>query len=247
MTCTSDDFVHWTEPQWLDFGDAPLEHLYTNAITPYHRAPHILLGFPMRFVEDRKKVAEHPYPGVSDGVFMTSRDGVRWRRWLEAFLRPGPQREHWWQRNNMIAWGILVTRSDVPGTPDELSLYASENYYVGPCRLRRFTLRMDGFASVHAPYSGGEFTTKPLIFQGRELVLNYSTSAAGSIKVELQDPDGRPIPNFGLEECEEIYGDEIEGMVSWRGGPDLGRLSGRPVRLRFAMKDADLLSLGFGF
>ena len=247
MTCTSDDFVHWTEPQWLDFGDAPLEHLYTNAITPYHRAPHILLGFPMRFVEDRKKVAEHPYPGVSDGVFMTSRDGVRWRRWLEAFLRPGQQKERWWQRNNMIAWGILVTRSDVPGTPDELSLYASENYYVGPCRLRRFTLRMDGFASVHAPYSGGEFTTKPLIFQGRELVLNYSTSAAGSIKVELQDPDGRPIPNFGLEECEEIYGDEIEGMVSWRGGPDLGRLSGRPVRLRFAMEDANIYSLRFRF
>ena len=32
---------------------------------------------------------------------------------------------------------------------------------------------------------GGELITKPLIFAGRELTLNDSASAAGSIQVEL--------------------------------------------------------------
>ncbi len=88
MTCSSDDFVHWSEPQWIDFGAASPEHLYTNQITPYHRAPHILVGFPKRFMPGRATV-EHDYNGVSDGVFMSSRDGLHFKRWTEAFIRPG--------------------------------------------------------------------------------------------------------------------------------------------------------------
>ncbi|MBC7289373.1 MAG: hypothetical protein H5T86_15295, partial [Armatimonadetes bacterium] len=51
LTATSPDFINWDDEkqQWLDYGDAPKEHLYTNAIQPYFRAPHILLGFPNRF------------------------------------------------------------------------------------------------------------------------------------------------------------------------------------------------------
>ena len=82
MTCTSKDFIHWTEPQWIDFGETPREHLYTNAITPYFRAPHIFLGFPKRFLPSRRSNF-HPNPGISDGVFMSSRDGLHWGRWKE--------------------------------------------------------------------------------------------------------------------------------------------------------------------
>jgi len=79
MTCTSTDFIHWTEPVWLEYPGALVEHLYTNQITPYYRAPHIFMGFPKRFVPSRK-VLEHRYSGVSDGVFMTSHDGLRFNR-----------------------------------------------------------------------------------------------------------------------------------------------------------------------
>lgn len=246
MTCTSQDFIHWTEPQLLDFGDAPLEHLYTNAVKPYYRAPHILLGFPKRFVPSRKKLSDDPYTGVSDGVFMSSRDGLRWHRWLEAFIRPGLQRERWWQRNNMTAWGILVTRSDIPDMPDELSFYSSEAYYSPENRLRRYTLRIDGFVSVHASYSGGEFLTRPLTYEGKNLIINYSTSAAGSIRVEITDSNSQPIPGFSMGDCPEIYGDEIERMVEWSNSmSDLSALAGQVIRLRFMLKDADLYSLRF--
>ena len=57
--------------------------------------------------------------------------------------------------------------------------------------------------------------------------------------------EGSPVPGFSLAECREIIGDEIERPVTWEGRPDLGQLSGKPVRLRFVMKDADLYSLRF--
>ncbi len=245
MTCTSQDFIHWTKPQWIDQGDAPFEHLYTNATIPYFRAPHIFMAFPGRFMPSRKKLPEHPYPGVSDGVFMTSRDGLHWHRWLEAFVRPGLQVERWWQRNNYTAWGILVTKAQIAGLPDELSLYLNENYYLDGNRLRRFSLRMDGFVSVHACYAGGEFVTRPLIFNGKSLAINYSTSAAGSVRVEVIDDNGKPVQGLSLDDCHEIYGDEIEKAVEWKSGSDLSQLAGKTIRLRFVLKDADLYSLRF--
>jgi hypothetical protein len=80
---------------------------------------------------------------------------------------------------------------------------------------------------------------------GKELVINFSTSAAGSIRVEIQDGQGKPIDGFSLAESPEIYGDEIERIVIWEGGSDLGKLAGKPVRLRFVLKDADLFSIRF--
>ena len=266
MTSTSQDFLHWTKPVWLDYGDAPKEHLYTNAVTAYPRAPHIFMGFPKRFVPSRD-LGIHPFPGVSDGVFMTSRDGLHWHRWGEALIRPGLQQSRWVNRNNMTAWGIVQTKSSIPDTPDELSVYSTEGYYVGPCNLRRFTVRLDGFVSVNAPGAGGEFTTQPLVFdddpgvmgparkQGVllgengpaevELVLNYSTSAAGSLRCEIRVEAGDPIPGYTLDDCDEVFGDHIERAVTWHGGSELKQFVGVPVRLRFVMRDADLYALQF--
>lgn len=242
MTATSDDYRNWTEPDWIDQGSAPREHLYTNAITPYFRAPHLFLGFPKRFAPTRQFV-DHPHTGVSDGVFMTSRDGIHWHRWPEAFLRPGLQPERWVTRNKMTAWGLVQTGADVSGVPDEISLYSSEGYYVKECRLRRFTLRQDGFVSVYAPHSGAELTTKPLVFDGAQLVINFSTSAVGSVRVEIQDADGQPLPGFTLDDLGEVYCDAIEQLVRLSAGADVSNLAGEPVRLRFVLHDADLYSL----
>ena len=75
--------------------------------------------------------------------------------------------------------------------------------------------------------------------------VNYSTSAAGSVQVELQDPQGVALRGFALADCHEIYGDQIERVVAWKGNPDLSKLAGAPVRLRFLLKDADLYSIQF--
>jgi len=164
MTCTSSDFVHWTEPEWIEFTDSRNEHLYTNQTIAYPRAPHIFMAFPKRFLPKRNP-ALHRYPGTSDIVFMTSRDGRTFHRRGEAFIRPGLQQERWVNRNNFVAWGIVETATKLTGAAPDLSFYSIEGYYTGDdCRLRRYTLRPDGFVSVNAQYSGGELLTKPLTF-----------------------------------------------------------------------------------
>src|SRR5690606_28651130 len=119
------------------------------------------------------------------------------------------------------------------------------NYGQPTHHLERQVLRVDGFSSVNAPYEGGEMHTRPLVFDGRELVLNYATSAAGGVRVELQDPDGQPLPGFALEDSDGIVGDEFERIFTWKGSGDVSALAGQPVRIRFALKDADLYALRF--
>ena len=95
------------------------------------------------------------------------------------------------------------------------------------------------------PYDGGEVVTHPLTFSGRELTINFATSAAGSVRVEMQDADGEPLEGLAAADCDEIIGDQIERTVRWRQGSDLSALAGRPIRLRFLLQDADLYSLKF--
>lgn len=239
LRSTSKDFVTWTKPEWLVYTGAPSEHLYTNAIIQYPRAPHIYVGFPKRFLEGRKVVESHPVPGASDGVFMSSRDGLNFYRWPEAFMRPGTDPKNWTDRNIMAAWGIFEL------TPGEVSIYYSQHYRHPTAHMVRATVRTDGFVSVNAGYGGGEFVTKPLTFEGKELVINYSTSAPGQVQVEVQDASGQAFPGFTLDDCPPIYGDEIERVVEWKGGSDLSSLAGKPIKLRVRMKDADLYSVRF--
>ncbi|MDZ4286852.1 MAG: kelch repeat-containing protein, partial [Prosthecobacter sp.] len=241
QSSTSTDFLQWSDGVINHYAkDVPVEHFYTSATVPCPGAPHLLLSFPKRFIPARKKVLDHEFPGVSDAVFMSSRDGVNWdRTFLEAWLRPGPDSKNWTDRNSMTAAGIVET------APDEWSLYVSEHYRSPDNRLRRVTVRKQGFASMHADARGGEFVTKSLRIGGDKLILNYATSAAGSIQVEIQDEDGKPLPGFTLADMPELYGDELEAPVTWKAGSDLSALKGKTVRLRFIMKDADLFALRF--
>ena len=234
---TSQDFVQWTKPKWLDYGDAPQEHLYTNQIQPYYRAPHIYIGFPTRYIPNRGSLTE--------GLFMSSRDGLTFHRWEEALIRPGQNKDKWYNRSNYIWLGMVETESTIPGVGKELSIYSNESYYKGEgTSTRRYTFRIDGFVSVHASFKGGEVITNPIIFAGNRLAVNYSTSAAGSLRVEIQDAKGMPIEGYSMTDCQEIYGDEIEHVVKWNGY-NVGKLAGKSIRLRFALKDADLYAFGF--
>jgi len=233
MTCTSSDFLHWTEPVFLAYSGAPKEHLYTNAIQPYDRAPHILLGFPTRFL---------PTPAEQvEPTFMASRDGRTFHRWTEALIPVTAPENRDGNRSNYMTWGLVR----LPGSDKEYSVYATEAYYRGPAgRLRRFTYRVDGFVSVRASQRG-ELVTKPLVFEGNKLVVNFATKDQGHVRVEVQDADGKPVEGLALADCPAIRGDAIAHTVQWKSGPDVGRLAGKPVRLRFELADADLFAFQF--
>jgi hypothetical protein len=173
---------------------------------------------------------------------MTSRDGLSFRyRGDSPVIPKDAPKDRGGNRGNYMEWGL------VPTGDKEFSVYASEGYSdVGESRLRRFTYRTDGFASVRSLKKGGELLTKALLFSGQKLAVNFSTlSDGGRILVELQDTQGVRIPGFELENCDPLTGDKIHHLVTWGGRPSLPELTGKPVRLRFVMRGADAYSIKF--
>jgi hypothetical protein len=75
--------------------------------------------------------------------------------------------------------------------------------------------------------------------------LNFSTSAAGTIKVELQSETGRPIDGFTLDDADETFGDELDRTVTWNRSPDVSSLAGKAIRLRITLSDGDLYAFKF--
>lgn len=247
---TSDDFLNWAAPTEMTFGDAPPEHLYTNQTHPYFRAPHIYIALAARFMPGRQVLSDDEaralgvdpgyYKDCADAVLLTSRGGASYdRTFLEAFLRPGLGVENWVSRNNYPVLNTVRTGKD------ELSFYTVSNYGQPGTHIRRYSLGLDRFASINAPYAGGEAVTKLFTFTGSRLLLNFSTSAPGGIRVEIQDDAGRPIPGFMLDDSVEVIGDQIEREVRWKNSPSLAALANKPVRLRLALKDADVFALQF--
>lgn len=245
-TATSGDFSKWeneadltypgkADPDGLDYADKV--QLYTNAILPYFRAPQLLIGFPTQFIQKGKQNPPKFYQ--TQPLFMSSRDGVEFERWDEPIIPTTAPKDRDGNRGNYMAWGLL----QLPGKPDEMSVYATEaGNDRGPTRIRRFAYRLDGFVSVRAGAEGGELLTKTLLSSGTELTLNYRAAPGGSVRVELQDGEGKPIQGFRLVDCQPLTGDSVNTVVKWKGNPTLKtRPSG--IKARFVLQDADLFSM----
>jgi len=237
----SKDFLHWTPPVPNRYRDRLGEtQLYTNATILCPDAAQLYLAFPNRYVQHRRFKPEHLHPGVNDALFMCSRDGVTWTRFSEPWVRPGLDPHNWTDRNNYPVWGLVRT------SPTEWSLYITEHYRndVLPGRIRRLSIRPHGFVSVHTDGRGGGFLSRPLTFGPGELRINFATSAAGWIRVGVVDAAGREIPGYGLNDMDEIYGDDLDRTVRWRNGKSLGSLAkGATHRLLVSLEEADLFAL----
>lgn len=198
---------------------------------------------------------------LTDSLFMSSRDGRDFDRWNEAFIRPGLRtKENWFYGDNYINYGIVTTPPEIIGAPEELSFYVSEGsradriYNSDGNRVdrsedidkafRRYTLRIDGFVSLNAGARGGGCVTRPITFSGQRLVLNFAASAAGRVRVEVQDKHASPVPGFELENCVDVLGDDLKREVTWPDA-DISRMSGVPIRLRFDLIDADIYAFQF--
>ena len=253
----SDDFKNWSTPVQLHFGNRDDHPLYTNVIQKYHRADHMFIGFPSRYVEKkqwtanfdqlagaemrRRRMQVHPRYGltVTDCLFMSSRSGTTWDRWDEAFMRPGPERHFNWVYGDCYpAVGLIETASALPHAPKELSMYAYDNHWaMKPTHLRRYRIRIDGFVSLRGKYKPARVVLKPLVFEGRKLSINFSTSAAGSVSIEIR---GRAKTIHSVE----LFGDSLDRSVAFEDG-DVASLAGEPVEMEITLRDADLYSLKF--
>ncbi len=240
MRCTSKDFLNWDKIEPIEYGEprrAWIHSLYTSGLKPYGRAPHIYLGFPLRMA-DRRPFYGGSF-GMSETAFMYSRDTKNFTLIDEPFLRPGREQRNWTKHGNMIAWGMLQTADD------ELSFYYMQHDHQPDTHLRRGTIRLDGFRSLHAGrFPGGVAITKPLVFNGDRLEINASTGAGGGVRVGFMDAETMK-PIKGFEESSEFYGDQIQHFMHFGKRRDISSMAGRRIRLKLSMYGADLYSLKF--
>lgn len=233
QTSTTDDFAQWPEPEFLQYPGAPKQHLYTNAIQPYFRAPHIFIGFPTRYLPDEGQRVEP--------ILMTSRDGVTFHRWNDPVIPESAPEDRAGNRSNYMAWGMVQT----PGRLSEISVYATEAYYQGPdTRLRRFTYQTDAFVALRFGEEGGQCATRPIQFSGATLELSLMTPPFGSLHVALLSEDGNPIPGYEQDTTSPFMGGSIQHKIHWRAG-SLEALAGTPIRVQFEGAKTEIYGFRF--
>lgn len=245
----SEDFVNWTKPERINFGESEDIPLYTNCVSKYERAPHMYIGFPTRYMERKewtksfdvlsgreerikrmKTLSKREGLAITDCAFMCSRDGFNFKRYDEAFLKSGIENDHNWFYGDCYIVKGFVQKDSV------LWMYCPEStgeYSV----IRRYELRTDGFVSLRAGGTEKVLKTKPFIFEGDTLLANISTSARGYAYFTIEDMDGNRI-----ESC-EMFGDSIEKPIGFE--EDLSTFSGKEVTMTVRMYDADLYSVQF--
>jgi len=66
------------------------------------------------------------------------------------------------------------------------------------------------------------------------------------VLVEVIDAgSGEPIEGYTKDDCVPAIIDSIDERVQWRGGRDLTEMTGKTVRLRFHLWQAELYSFWF--
>jgi hypothetical protein len=243
---------------------------YTNGTIKYPWAQEAYYMFPTAYLHyiGGGLMSEFPERGpINDGVlhtqFAASRDGIKWHRFgRRPFVDLGMKGD-FDSKGARIAYGVVPSRD---GRQMYMYYWGSDHTHgwgrddnnkrllrdagLAPHQdvnvVSRLVLRRDGFISARAAYTGGEFTTPPLRFGGRELVLNVDTSATGMVRCALLDADGHAISGYGLDDCDLIHTtNEINRVVRWKGNADVSSLADRPVRLRIAFRDADVYAFQF--
>jgi len=254
----SDDFRVWTEPELICFDDGKDYPLYTNNVMRYPRAPHVLIGFPVRYCERQEWTRNNDQMGsssvkkeamtqiqkreglaVTDCIFMCSHDGKTWHRYNEAFLTPGYETEHNW------VYGDCYGAYDLIDSGREVYYMYTNDWHRSkghPKPLNRYEIRKDGFACYMADGEERVLVTKPLVYEGNDLHINFTTSAYGYIYVDVLDEEGNPLSD---KKSFEIYGDNIDRKICFSDDTDFSGYVGQTVRLRFRMLDAKIYSMCF--
>ncbi len=249
----SRDFVNWSYPEQLRYQDDYDYQLYTNTVHRYYRAPHLYLGIPTRYTQRTKwndsfeklcgaeeRRTRSRGMCLTDAILMSSRDGVHWHRFHEAMFVPGPEQPlNWAYGDCYVCIGMVETPSEIAGSDPELSMFCKEDRPGQPTTLYRYSLRMDGFVAVRSGYEPKLLVTKPFVFTGAQLEVNFETSAAGYLKFTLRcEEDGRELHS------DYVFGDKIDRIVGFEDG-SAAEFAGKPVTMTVALCDASLYAFRF--
>lgn len=254
----STDFRNWSKPELIKFFDDRDDQLYTNNIMRDPRVPNIFIGMPTRYTdrvdwtpneeqmasnkikEFARQSSEIRYgTALTDCIFICSRDGHNWYRYNEAYITPGMETEDNWVYGDCYPSYNLL---DPGGNYYYIYTYNNSKTVEKPMEMIRYEIRKDGYACIMAGGDEEILVTKPIMYDGKDLHINFSTSCLGYIAVEVLDMDGN---SLSKQETFEAYGDTLDRKLSFLDGSDFSAYAGKGVRLRFRMRDAKLFSFYF--
>ncbi|EDY18661.1 Glycosyl hydrolase family 32 domain protein [Chthoniobacter flavus Ellin428] len=242
----TDDPVFWSGADELDPADPQIPTQKTTQL--YCLSPiayeSILLGaFAIHYGPENGECQKGKFPKLTEIELGYSRDGFHFARPDRTSFIAATKREGDWDRGYVRPIGSVCT---VVG--DRLYFYYSAFSGVAPDGQKHFYaggsthvafLRRDGFASMDADAQDGELLTRPITFQGTHLFVN-AAAAKGEVRAEIVNEKGAAIAPFTADNCQPLTADKTLQAVHWKGADDLSALRGRPVRIRFLLKDASL-------
>ena len=254
----SEDFVNWSKQKRINTTGAEFQ-LYNNVVFPYPRAPHIVIGLPLRYAErkawtknydelcgredrlNRMKFLARWGLAVTDCLFMSSRDGYNFTKYDEAIISPPPENpESFVYGDGTAAPVIIEVPSEIPGADNEYMILVRESFRTarGYNKLVKYTIRLDGFRSLHAGGEVVEAVTRSFIYNGEKLYANIATSARGSAYFVLKCGDEEYIS------C-EVFGNSANKQIRFEDDEVVKCLSGKEVTLSIKMYDCDIYSIKF--
>lgn len=262
----SEDFLHWSpkvtvlgktnldKPYFTEFytmNGVPYEGVYVGLLNTYHGETIVPIPEDEQWRDRVDNQLVFSRNGVTwnrvvkDGVItadelMEDRD---WKKEVDAavFLPYGESKDDW-------DWGQVYPHHPILVVGDEIRFYYGgtkgrhwANYHKDPFEsaVGLATLRLDGFVSVDAGDEEGTLTTKPFVFMGDTIEVNANADG-GSLAVEALDADGNMIEGFGKDDFDVLTADEVHHVIGWNGDRDCHLLQGRPIRLRFYLKNVEL-------
>jgi hypothetical protein len=231
-------------------GQPPVDY-YGADVFRYDEAEDVYVMLAQAYWHWQERPGQTAGPAAFDVRLALSRDGKSFQRAgnRKAFLPTGPvgrfDSRMVWALPNPVRIGdelwiyYVGTNSDHAGNVDAST---GGEELTG---ISRAVLRLDGFVSADAEYAGGELTTPLIRFAGRRLELNVNTGAGGSVLAELLDEKNQPMEGYSKSDAVPVNGNSVREPVRWKTGDDVSRLAGRPLRIRFHMRDCRLYAFQF--
>ncbi len=235
----SRDLVHWETPWPVIVPDARDEgDTQFYCMSGVLARGGLLIGTLKVLRDDLPADPGGPRAGIGYTVLAWSRDGRTWTRDRTPFLDRHPEAGTWDHAMSWIDCQLPVG--------DQVYLYYGG--YARGHKIERFKERQiglvrmprDRYVSRDAGEGGGTFWTPLLRPAGSGLALNLEASG-GEARVQVLDPEGRPVPGYRYSDCRPVTGDSLAAPVHWRR--PWSALRGRPVRLEVTLRRARLYAL----
>jgi hypothetical protein len=237
MQSTSNDLLNWEKPWFIltpdDKSDPPETQFY--AMQGHLIRGDLWIGL-VKILHDNFRAEGTPDGsyGIGHTQLAWTRDGQTWFRDQTPYFEPDPTPGAWDHAHAWMDFQLPVG--------DEVYIYYGG--YKNGHKVNRFEERQiglvriprDRYVSRDADAKGGTLTTPPVILEGSKLTVN--AHVGGDMRLRLLDEAGKPIPGFDAADCQPIQGDGVALPVQWKGSLDT--VKGKPVRIEFQMKDAQL-------